>query len=298
MKLRQLGEDRLLAEWLPLLTQNDGVIAGAGDDCAVVRVRGPRNLLLLKTDCVVEGVHFEKRTPAAAVGCKAVARALSDIAAMSGQPRFALITLIARDTTDVGWTRELYRGANKAAARFDVAIVGGETSSTPGPICIVVAVAGEVERERCVYRSGGRTGDVLFVTGRLGGSVGGKHLRFVPRITEARWLTANFKIHAMMDLSDGLAADLPRLASASRTGFELDKTLIPRQRGCTVEQAINDGEDYELLFAIAARDAERLERAWRKQFPKLSLTRIGALTRQSAIGNRKFTGGYDHFKKR
>jgi thiamine-monophosphate kinase len=136
---------------------------------------------------------------------------------------------------------------------------------------------------------------LLFVTGRLGGSIRSKHLRFVPRIEESRWLTQNFSIQAMMDLSDGLGADLPRLARASRVGFEVEESAIPRNRGCSVEKAINDGEDYELLFAVAPRDEKRLQASWKKRFPKLLLTRIGQLTPSSARRNRKFRG-YVHFK--
>lgn len=298
MTLRDAGETALLARLLPTLAKGKRVLVSAGDDCAVVRTADPRRFELLKTDCVVESVHFEKRADACDVGWKAMARALSDFAAMSGVPRFALITLIAPATSRCDYIVELYRGLNKAAARFGVEIAGGETSATPGPLAISVSVVGDVERERCVLRSGGRAGDELFVTGRLGGALRRKHLRFIPRITEARWLTEYFRINAMIDLSDGLAADLPRLANASDAGFELDEQALPRSRGCTIRQAINDGEDYELLFAIAPRDSVRLQREWRKRFPKLPLTRIGRLTRDATIRNRKFHGGYEHFAKR
>jgi thiamine-monophosphate kinase len=119
----------------------------------------------------------------------------------------------------------------------------------------------------------------LYVTGRLGGSLEGRHLDFIPRVVEARWLTGNFRIHAMMDLSDGLAADLPRLAKASGCGYEISEEKVPRNRGCTVAQALGDGEDFELLFAVRPADAARLEAKWRAKFPRLPLTRIGALTR-------------------
>lgn len=295
MKLSEVGEDRLLAKWLPTLTTNKDVVAGVGDDCAVVRSGKRREFLLLKTDCVVEGVHFQSSARASDVGWKAMARPLSDFAAMSGTPRFALITLIAPPATEVNWTTQFYRGLRRAADRHNVAIVGGETSSTSGPIAISVSVTGEVERDRCVLRSGGTPGDALFVTGRLGGSMRGRHLRFLPRIEEARWLTKHFKIHAMMDLSDGLGADLPRLARASGVGFELDEKRLPRHRGCTIEQAIGDGEDHELLFAVDAKDAKRLQEKWRKRW-RLGLTEIGRLTRERS--SRIAVAGYDHFAKR
>lgn len=296
MTLGQLGEERLLAKILPGLPLNSSVVSGAGDDCAVARFANGDNVLVLKTDCIVEDVHFLPTANAAAVGWKAMARPLSDFAAMSAVPQFALVTVITRSTTKVAWLTGLYRGLTKAAQRFGVAIVGGETSATRGPAAISVSVAGTAERNRWVRRSGGRAGDELFVTGALGGSIRGKHLRFTPRIAESLWLTKHFRVHAMMDLSDGLGADLPRLARASKLGFEVDRRSIPRTLGCTVEQAVSDGEDYELLFAIAPRHSEQLQASWQRQFPKLQLTRIGRLIRKPRIENRKLPRGYVHFR--
>jgi thiamine-monophosphate kinase len=280
---------------MPPIARFKNVLAAAGDDCALVR--SGRELLLLKTDCVVEGIHFSKKDDAAAVGWKAMMRPLSDFAAMSGVPQFALVTLVAPSTKTLAWAKKLYVGLRKAAGKFGVQIVGGETSATRGPAIISISATGVVENDRWVSRSGGRPGDELFVTGKLGGSICRKHLCFMPRITESRWLTKNFSIHAMMDLSDGLGADLPRLAHASRLNFTVNQTALPRNRGCTIEQAINDGEDYELLFAISPRESKTLETRWKKQFPKLSLTRIGRLTRTSNIIPQTWSG-YVHFKQR
>ena len=255
MKLSEAGEDRLLAQLLPILSHNDGVVLGAGDDCAVVRCRQQQQLQLLKTDCVVEGVHFMAASPPVSVGWKAMARPLSDFAAMSGVPRFALVTLIVPAKKTLAWAKKVYLGLENAARTFQVAIVGGETSSIDGPAVISVSLSGFVEKKRWVGRAGGKAGDELFVTGRLGGSLRGRHFKFTPRIEEARWLTKHFPIHAMMDLSDGLGADLPRLALASGVGFAVDENAIPRHRGCSITQAISDGEDYELLFAISPRTA-------------------------------------------
>ena len=296
MNLREVGEDRLLQQITAALPLNSSVVAGAGDDCALVRFGATDQLLVLKTDCVVEGIHFASTTKAADVGWKAMARPLSDFAAMSAVPQFALITLVAPSDTAVAWTRQLYRGLTKAAATFGVAVVGGETSRTRGPIAISVSLSGIVEKNRWVSRSGARAGDDLFVTGRLGGSLGKRHLRFTPRIAESRWLTEHFRIHAMMDLSDGLGADLPRLAAASGVGFEIDEAALPRNRGCSTRQAITDGEDYELLFAIAPADSLRLTRKWRDTFPRLPVTRIGRFNRKSQIPNRKLPRGYAHFR--
>ena len=296
MKLREIGEDRLLGRLLPGLPLTKAVVNGPGDDCAVVETPGRGNFLVLKTDCVVAGVHFLPTANALSVGWKAMMRPLSDFAATSALPQFSLITLIAPEGTKVEWVERFYRGLRRAAQRFKVSIVGGEMSSTPGPLAISVSVVGFIERDRCVSRRGGKAGDDLFVTGRLGGAVKQKHLQFVPRIAESRWLTKNFSIHAMMDLSDGLGADLRRLAKASRVGFTVETENLPLARGAKVDDAISEGEDYELLFAVSRRHRNRLEREWRKEFRKLPLTRIGRLNPKSEIRNSKLKGGYVHFQ--
>ena len=295
MKLRELGEDRLIAQLVSRLKTGKGVIAGPGDDCAVVAASG-NELLLLKTDCVVERIHFQPNDLPAAVGWKAMARTLSDFAAMSGRPRFGLVTLVAAPEREARWTEQIYRGLQRAADRFEVAIVGGETSGTDGPAMVSVSTIGFVEKDRWVSRRDGKAGDVLFVTGRLGGSVRRKHLNFIPRINEARWLTANFRIHAMMDLSDGLGTDLPRLARASGVSFEIGERTLPRNRGCSIEQAMSDGEDYELLFALAPNDTDALQKKWRRKFPHLPLTHIGRFIPRSATRNPQFPHGYVHFQ--
>ncbi len=296
MKLGDLGEDQLLDQLLPRLSRK-AIAMGPGDDCAVVEMHDRRKLLVLKTDCVVEGVHFLQAADAFDVGWKAMMRPLSDFAATSAVPQFALITLMAPEQTTVTWVKELYRGLRRAAKRFEVSIVGGETSSTQGPIAVSTSVAGFVERDRWVSRRGGKAGDDLFVTGRLGGALKQKHLQFIPRIVESRWLTKNFSLHAMMDLSDGLGTDLPRLARASKVGFKIDMENLPLTRGAKINDAISEGEDYELLFAISPRDRSRLQQRWAKKFPDLPLTRIGSLNRQSKIENRKLPRGYVHFQQ-
>jgi thiamine-monophosphate kinase len=296
MKLSRVGEDRLLAALLPSLRLAKTVVTGAGDDCAIVKIRGSCDFLVLKTDCVVEQVHFSSSAKPTDIGWKAMMRPLSDFAATSALPQFALVTLIVSQQTEAEWVRKIYRGLRRAAARCGVSIVGGETSATPGPVTISISVAGCVEKNRFVSRRGAKVGDDLVVTGRLGGALREKHLRFVPRIAESRWLTENFSIHAMIDLSDGLGADLPRLARASRVGFNIDIQKLPLTRGSKIEDAVSDGEDYELLFAISSRDRGRLEKSWPKKFPKLPLTRIGSVKRQSVIGNRQLLRGYVHFQ--
>ena len=297
--LTEIGEVAFVHRLTRQLALDDDVRVGAGDDCAVIGKPRAARWQLLKTDAVIEGIHFLAEEDPRRVGWKALCRALSDIAAMGGVPAHALITLAAPSTTPLARIDGLYAGLRKAARRFGASIVGGETSRSPGPLFLNVALTGWVERTRCVLRSGGRPGDALYVTGRLGGSLAGKHLDFTPRLAEARWLVAHHRPRAMMDLSDGLAADLPRLALASGCGYEIFRDRLPLTPGCTPEHGLAHGEDYELLFAIGARAAGPLERAWKRHFPRLPLTRIGALRPASKTrDSKKLPHGYDHFAQR
>ena len=276
--LADYGEDRLVAALLaqlPRQTHAKSVCVPAGeDDCAVVKPVGSKHWQLLKTDCLIEGVHFLSETPAEDVGWKALCRPLSDLAATGGKPLHALVTFAVNPQRTLEWATGVYAGIGRAAAEYGVEVVGGETASSPGPCFLSVCLTGSVRPERCVTRGGGKAGDRLYVTGWLGGSFpSGKHLRFRPRLEEGRWLARHFSIHAMMDLSDGLAADLPRLARASGTGFDLQRDALPVSAGCTADNALGDGEDYELLFALPAQQAHRLETTWLRRFPDLLLDR-------------------------
>ena len=205
----------------------------------MVRPAKGKHWQLLKTDCVIEGVHFAPDAEPAQIGWKALCRPLSDLAATGGKPAYALVTLGLNPRATLDWATGVYDGIARAAREFGVCVVGGETASTPGPSFLSVCLTGTVRRGRCVTRSGGRPGDLLFVTGTLGGSLpSGRHLTFRPRLEEARWLTANFPIRAMMDLSDGLAADLPRMARASGTGFVVERAALPR------DGRLHDGAGY------------------------------------------------------
>ena len=294
MKVRDLNEDRLLKILLTGLPEGRNVVTGPGDDCAVVQAaQGSREFLLLKADCVVEGIHYLPEHDPVRVGWKALCRAVSDVAAMGGEPLHALVTIFSPVDRSVSYWKGFYKGLSKAAKRFGIGIVGGETSRAP---CAAVSVTlvGRVEAGRLITRAAGKPGDLLFVTGTLGGSIQGKHLDFVPRVAEGRWLSAHGYAHAMMDLSDGLASDLPRLATASGCGFELDPDLLPRTRGCNANEAMSDGEDYELLIAVPPRLADRLRRGWKETFPSLRLTEIGTL-REPGISATALPQGFDHF---
>ena len=285
-----LGEDALIAKLCGGLSSSERVVVGPGDDCAVVEVG--EKLILLKTDAVVEGVHYLPDEDSKRVGWKAVARVLSDFAAMGGEAAELLVTVAVSRDVEVEWLTDLYEGMQSCLEQFDGVIVGGETTSLPegAPTMISIAGRGKVERERLVTRSGGKAGDGIFVTGRLGGSIKGKHLDFHPRLKEAAWLTRNFSLSAMMDLSDGLAKDLPRLARMSGCGFVIDEESLPCSEACSSQDALNDGEDYELLFTCA--DSEGLLEKWRAEFTDLPLTKIGELSENQES---ELEGGWDHF---
>jgi len=286
--LAQLGENRFLARLLKNLPTGRDVVIGVGDDCAVVRRGGAYELL--KTDCIVEDVHFLPDTPPRLVGRKALARALSDIAAMGGTPCEALVTIFSPPECSAQYWYEVYRGLCALAKKHSVSIVGGETSRAPMR-AISVTLTGTTQH--VVPRNGGLTGDILYVTGCLGGSIARHHLTFTPRLAEGQWLAQKGYARAMMDLSDGLLADAPRLATASRCGFTLDYTAVPCRRGCNIEAALGDGEDYELLFAVPFNRAARLEKEW--PFPRTRLTAIGRLCEENT-SHQKAGGGYEHFR--
>jgi thiamine-monophosphate kinase len=286
----ELGEDRLIAQLCEGLPSTERVVVGPGDDCAVVEVGD--EWALLKTDAVVEGVHYLSGENPRRVGWKAVARVLSDFAAMGGEPGELLATVAVSREVEVRWLTDLYEGMKSCLEQFGGVIVGGETSSLPvgSPTVISIAGRGRVSRKRLVTRSGGKAGDGIFVTGVLGGSINGKHLDFHPRLREATWLTENFSLTAMMDLSDGLAKDLPRLAKASGCGFSIDKESVPCSEDVLLQEALGDGEDYELLFTY--EQGSKLLKKWADCFPGLRLTRIGELTVDQEDS---LVGGWDHF---
>lgn len=292
------GENRFVATLLAELPPpGKSVLTKAGDDCAVVRIPGSKRQQLLKTDCVIEGVHFTFDSAPEQIGWKALCRPLSDVAAMGGKPKHALVTLAIHPANPVARARGIYAGIAQAAREFGVDVVGGETARSPDKCFISVCLTGLAPRGgRSVTRSGGRPGDCLYVTGRLGGSLAsGRHLTFRPRLEEGRWLVKQFAVSAMMDLSDGLAADMPRLAQASGAGFELNEAALPLAIGCTPAQALNDGEDYELLLAVEPEIAAELEDRWARRFPLVPLTAVGRLTPLGKGANLPAAGGFDHF---
>jgi len=309
-----MNEFELIARLTQSLPTNDSTVLGPGDDCAILDLGLPARWLLLKTDAIVEGVHFNASAPPDKIGRKALARCLSDIAAMAGTPTHAVITLALPTNFKTEFVEAIYGGMNTLAARHGVAIVGGETTTNPERLLISVAVLGTAQRGRCPLRSGAKAGDAIFVTGEIGGSRSGKHLDFEPRLAEAAWLADNFSIHAMMDISDGLAGDLRHILNASRVGAELLSNAIPVSRAAKLAAradpsakapmlaALTDGEDFELLFTVASHDAVALLDAWKQRFSGLRLSCIGKITSKQGLAIRDKHGirtlaenGYVHF---
>jgi thiamine-monophosphate kinase len=296
--LRDIGEDALIARLVSLVPQDGQPAAGPGDDCAVIDPGpGHDTLQLLKTDALVGRVHFLPDTPARAVGWKAAARVVSDFAAMGGKPERFLVTVVLCAETELIWVEDLYRGIGDCLRTFGAVLAGGETSSVP-PGCVPVisiAATGSVRRQHLVLRSTAKAGHTLLVTGTLGGSGLTKHLHFTPRVRETSWLVTHFKPSAMMDLSDGLARDLPRLATASGCGFVLDESGLPLSPGCDIARALRDGEDFEMLFTLEPDRVAALLTAWPGVFPELPLTVIGRMV-EAGAGD-MLTGGWDHFRE-
>jgi thiamine-monophosphate kinase len=309
-----MNEFDLIARLTRALPANASVVAGAGDDCAVLDGGRPGHYLLLKTDAVVDGIHFTAEAAPEQIGHKALGRCLSDIAAMAGRPLAAVVTIALPADFKVERVEGIYAGINRLAERHGVAIVGGETTTNPERLLLSIAVLGEVARDKCILRSGAREGDALFVSGELGGSMAGRHLDFEPRLAEGQWLAAHFPIHAMIDLSDGLAGDLPHILQRSNVGAELLARAIPISRAAKVRArsaagakppllaALSDGEDFELLFAAPGGQAVALLDGWKKQFPDVRLSCIGRIIKGCGVKLRDKTGlhslethGYVHF---
>lgn len=230
--------------------EQGSVVVGPGDDCAVVRTGD--HLLLLTVDQLIEGRHFKPGTDLDLVGRKAVARSVSDIAAMGGRPLWGLGTG-ALPTGDTGGDA-LFDAMAKWARHFGCPLVGGDIASTDGPLSLTVTVIGSLDGEPAL-RSNARTGDGVYLTGAIGGSLdadgGGRHLTFEPRIAEGLALrdALGRRLGAMIDLSDGLGRDAGRIASHSDVRIGIEAERVPLNNGMTnVLEAMGQGEDYELLF--------------------------------------------------
>lgn len=275
MKLRDLGESGFIRRISKSARTDGSVVRGIGDDAAVIeRPRG--RYLLFASDMITEGVHFKKSDPPYAIGAKALGVNISDVAAMGGEPKYATVSIGLPGGLDAAFADAIYAGIRNMAKRFKVNIVGGDTVSS-GKIVIDIAIIGEAGKKGLTLRSGAEPGDIIAVTGLLGGSIKGRHLNFTPRVREALFLTRNFGINAMIDISDGLSDDLAKLCEASRAGARVYESLIPFSKNrSSLKGALNDGEDFELLFTAPAKNYNSLLRSFKRRF-RTPLTAIGEI---------------------
>ncbi len=292
------GEFGLIGLLRRQLHRYNKVIVGIGDDTAVLPY-DRQHYLLFTTDLIAEGVHFFPSEDPLGVGYKALGCNISDIAAMGGKPTYAVVSLALPAKTKISYVRALYKGIEKVGKKFSVSIVGGDTVRA-NKVSVNIALLGLVKKNEYVLRSGARPGDTIFVSGALGRSLAtGKHLSFVPRVAEAQLLVKRFKPTAMIDISDGLTADLGHILEESRVGAVLFEELIPRNKGTTLSNALYDGEDFELLFTLSPSDVRRA-RTRGSRFPFYPIGKIvpgkGArLVGQNGKVRPLLLRGYTHF---
>lgn len=296
--LAKIGEFGLIERFRKLIKLDSSVIKGSGDDCAVIR-HSRDQYLLFTCDMIVEGVDFLAYHHPGLIGRKALAISISDIAACGGIARYCVVSLGLPKKISPARVMRLAEGMLNLAREYDINVVGGDISRAP-VLTIDVSMIGFVKREHLALRNAAKKGDIIFTTGPLGGSIRGKHFNFIPRVREARFLTADFKIHAMIDISDGLAQDLGHILSASGVGAAIYESLIPvSAQAHGLREALYMGEDFELLFTLSRKDAARLMRQKKyKFFPlgeildkKYGLKLLDAKGREKKIQPE----GYRHF---
>lgn len=297
-KLNDVGEFGLIGQIQKQVSKRKDVIQGIGDDTAVLPLDRSR-YQLFTTDMVVEGVHFFPGADPVAVGYKAMACNISDIAAMGGLPTYAVVSLGVSGNKRTEFIKDIYRGMEMAGRKFKVAVVGGDTVKSR-KLLINVALLGTVKRKELTLRSGAKAGDTVFVTGALGRSLQtGKHFCFAPRVKEAQYLVKYFKPSAMIDISDGLVADLGHILKESHVGAVIFEELIPRGERANVTNALYDGEDFELIFTLSRKEAEHLRKS-RKDF---KFYPIGKIVKRKGLELANLKGqvrtiplkGYEHF---
>ena len=299
MRLKELGEFGLIEKIKQIVeSKSKDLIVGIEDDAAAFQL-SENQVLLLTTDALIEGIHFNlDYFNFYQLGWRAMAVNLSDIAAMGGHADLALITLGLPPDLEVKAVEDFYRGIKTWTNKLPIEVAGGDTTGSPGPVFINVALVGHVETSRLVRRSGAKVGDLLYVTGTLGDAIAGmkvlqtmneksqkpfkgiiqRHLTPEPRIYEAQWLVENIKVHAMIDISDGLASEVHHICRLSHVGAQIWRSYIPLSRAVQqvakilnedpIDYALYGGEDFELLFVIPPSEEQKLKKFFYQKFQK------------------------------
>ena len=330
MRFKDLGEfgfiDRIAAH-----AQRNRVLCGIGDDCAVIAMDEDR-ARLVTTDAMVEGVHFVQNAPPESVGYKLLTASLSDIAAMGGKPTDAVVGISASAHCDAAYVERIYNGLFACADRFGVAIVGGDTTRTTGPLVLSLTLTGHMARDQVCYRSGAQVGDAIYVSGTLGDAAAGlgvvlgevsmqgedraallrQHYRPDARVDLGRALAGTGGITAMIDISDGLASDLNHICRQSEVSAVIRAEAIPMSAAfvkfCAASQqnkldlALAGGEDFELLFCVRRAQVHQVEAL----ATRYSISRIGEIaTGNGGVKIKNEDGkrvllereGYEHFRR-
>lgn len=257
MLISKIGEFGLIERFRKSIKTDSSVLKGSGDDCAVLEFNKDY-YQLFTCDMIVEGVDFIKKDNLFLVGRKALAVSISDIAACAGIPKHAVVSLGMPKDSTVAFADRIAKGLFTLAKEYKINIVGGDISRADS-LTIDVSMLGLVEKNKLVLRGGAKIGDIIMVTGEIGGSYSGKHLKFIPRVKEARFLVENFKINSMIDISDGLIQDLGHILKQSNVGAVIYEVLIPvSKKEKSLSAALSRGEDFELLFTASRPEAKKI----------------------------------------
>jgi thiamine-monophosphate kinase len=330
--LKETGEFKLIGDIKKMFNASGGDLkVSIGDDCAVIK-KNPKTNYLVSTDLLLEGVHFNLKfiTPLQ-LGKKTASVNISDIAGMGGIPKFLLLSIAMPKTTSLKFTKEFFSGVKRVCKKFNVRLIGGDTSSSKGGIFLSATIIGEAKSGGFMTRSGAKPGDSVYVTGKVGDSAGGldillnghkvsegadqylikKHLNVTPRVDEGVFLARSKPVRAMIDMSDGIGSDIRRICEASGVGARVFSGTLPVSRQLKAlavklkkdvdDYALYGGEDYELMFTVKADCEEKLKIEYKKKFRK-SIFRIGEITKKRDVlriscggVSSMITESYNHF---